>query len=68
MKKGRAMWCPPSILDEIENIKQEEGIESNAEAMRKLGKYSQVGRTIVIGGDRKQHLPIGRRIKHGFEI
>lgn len=43
-KKGRHKWCPASVIDEIEDIKQEEGLRKDADALHKMVKYSQVGR------------------------
>lgn len=43
-KKGRVKYVPPNILIEMESIKQEENIVSDAEAMRKLAGYSRAGR------------------------
>jgi hypothetical protein len=37
-------YVPPSLIDEINDIKREDDIFSQAEAMRKLVKYAQVGR------------------------
>jgi len=42
--KGRHKWCPGSVIDEIEDIKKEEGLHRDADALNKMVKYSQVGR------------------------
>lgn len=38
------MWIPAVVLDEIEDIRREDDIHSHAEAMRKMVKYTRVGR------------------------
>jgi|TARA_Y100000310_G_scaffold337002_1_gene422971 hypothetical protein len=43
-KKGRIKYCPFVVIDEIEDIKREDDITIDAEAMRKLVKYARVGR------------------------
>lgn len=43
-KKGRIKYCPYVVIDEIEDIKREDEISIDAEAMRKLVKYARVGR------------------------
>ena len=40
------MWIPAVVLDEICDIKQVDGIHSSAEAMRKMVKYTRVGREV----------------------
>lgn len=43
-KKGRNKYIPPSVLDEIDNIKLDFDLVSGSEAMRKMAKFSRVGR------------------------
>lgn len=60
MVKGRIVYVPPVVMDEVESIKADHDVESNAEAMRKMVKYSQVGREI----ERIRNLDfLGRRRK-----
>lgn len=42
--KGRMIYVPPVIIDEVENIMQEEDLDTRPEAFRKLVKYARVGR------------------------
>lgn len=46
IKRGKKIWIPAVVLDEISDIKQVDGIYSNAEAMRKMVKYTRVGREV----------------------
>ena len=46
IKRGKRAWIPAVVLDEITDIKQVDGIHSNAEAMRKMVKYTRVGREV----------------------
>ena len=43
-KKGRMIYLPPSILDEVEDIMREDKLKTRAEAFRMMYKYSRVGR------------------------
>lgn len=60
-KRGRMMYVPPVIIDEIDDIKREDGIQIGAEAQRKLVKYARVGREVNrlrrLDFSRKVHLP-----------
>ena len=44
VKKGRVMYIPPVVLDEVEDIRREDELDKNSEAFRKLIKYARVGR------------------------
>ena len=44
LKKGKVRYVPPSVWDEVEDIKREEGLVFNTEAMRQLVKHARVGR------------------------
>lgn len=39
-------YVPPVIIEEMEQIKQEHGLEKEVEAFNKLVKYAQLGREI----------------------
>jgi len=43
-KKGRLMYCPSSVIDELESIRYDKELDKKCEAFRKMVKYSQVGR------------------------
>ena len=47
-KKGRIVYVPPIIMDEIKDIKREDGIPNcrneNSVAFRKMAEYTRVGR------------------------
>jgi len=46
-KRGKVGYLPFSLIDEVEDIKQEEGLKgfgSSSVAMNKLVKYAEVGR------------------------
>ena len=45
-KKGRMIYVPPVIIDEVQDIQREDDIESRPEAFRHLVKYARVGREI----------------------
>jgi len=37
-------YIPPSVIDEVNDIKREDDLISRSEAMKKMVKYSRVGR------------------------
>lgn len=43
-QRGRMKWMPAVVIDEIEDIKREDDVHADAEAMRKLVGYARVGR------------------------
>ena len=47
-KKGKIVYVPPIIMDELEDIKREDGIPvspvGNSIAFRKMAEYTRVGR------------------------
>ena len=45
-KKGRMVYVPSIVIDEIEDIKQEEDIIIGSEAFRKLVKHARIGREV----------------------
>jgi len=45
-KKGKHVWAPPEVLNEIENIKKSDDIFSQAEAFRKLITNAQIGKEL----------------------
>ena len=38
------MWIPAVVIDEVLDIKREDGIKTSADALRKMIKYTRVGR------------------------
>ena len=44
IKKGRVGWIPALLWTEAEDIKREDNINSDSQAMRELVKYARVGR------------------------
>ena len=46
--KGRMIYVPPVIIDEVKDIQREDDIESRPEAFRNLVKYARIGREIKI--------------------
>jgi len=48
MKRGRTMWSPPELLDELNDIKQHKNIHSNTKALTKLVEYARVGREVEV--------------------
>lgn len=44
IKKGKMIYVPHNVLDEIDNIMQQREIEQRAQAFNEMVKYSQVGR------------------------
>ena len=43
-KKGRVVYVPPNVFDELDSIKRDESICSTADAFREMVKFSRVGR------------------------
>lgn len=44
MAKGRITYVPPSVFDELDQIREEDNLEHNADAFKEMAKYSRVGR------------------------
>lgn len=44
--KGRMKYVPSIIIEEVQDIKREDDIEKDVEAMLKLCKYARVGREV----------------------
>lgn len=42
--KGRVTYVPPSVFEELEQIRQEDKLDRNADAFNEMVKYCQVGR------------------------
>lgn len=62
-KTGRITYVPRVIIDEINNIKIEEGIESSAEAFKKMSNYSKIGREAIV---KNNDIPLGRKTRKWF--
>lgn len=62
-KRGKIGWIPAGVLFEINDIKREDDLSSDAEAMRKMMKYSRVGREVkrLKRGNISQSELFGRR-------
>jgi len=45
-QKGQTGWYPWFLVDEIEDLKKEESINKNKDAMVHLVKYARVGREL----------------------
>ena len=43
-KKGRVVYVPPNVFEELNCIKADEKLNSNADAFREMVKFSRVGR------------------------
>lgn len=52
MIRGRIRYVPPSVLEEIMSIKQEDQIFKDADAFKKMREYSKVGREVKRMRDR----------------
>lgn len=67
MNRGRRIYVPKNIIDELEDVKVEKGIQSNHEAFNVIAQASQVGRETerLMKMDFK-HKPRGRPKKKGF--
>ncbi|RLA46956.1 MAG: hypothetical protein DRR04_05345 [Gammaproteobacteria bacterium] len=60
-------YIPAVIIDELEDLKMEKGMESDSDAFREIANYSQVGREIErIKNFKFNHKPRGRPKKGGF--
>lgn len=55
MPKGKRIYAPPAVIQEAENIMKQDGIEKQAEALKKMVDYCQWGRKFKNGGP-KWHL------------
>jgi len=44
MAKGKMIYVPPSVMDEVRSIQKEDKEKQRADAFRKMVKYSKVGR------------------------
>lgn len=42
--KGKVSWIPMNLVDEMQEIKDAEGLFSDVEALRKIAGYSKRGR------------------------
>lgn len=43
-RKGRICYVPPAVVIELEDIKREDNLTSQADAFKELTKYARVGR------------------------
>lgn len=68
-KKGRQLYVPPIIIEEMEDIMRQENLTVKAEALRKVGLYAQMGRNIKTdldlnkGGRVIPTIPVGEKIR-----
>jgi len=46
VKKGKVVYIPPVVIDELEDIKREDEIHTGSEAFKKMVKYARVGREV----------------------
>lgn len=46
MTRGRMKYVPPVILEELENIKADHGLDVEVEAFKKMAQYARVGREV----------------------
>lgn len=44
MSKGRISYVPRSVFDELKNIMDEEKVDKQSEAFRKMSEFSAIGR------------------------
>lgn len=44
--KGKHKYVPPNVLQELENIKQADGLYSDADCFRRMTEYSIIGRAV----------------------
>ena len=42
--KGRHKWCPAFVIDELQDIKREDGMKNDPDAFKSMVKYARVGR------------------------
>ena len=67
MKRGRMKYIPAVIIDELEDLKLEKGLDNDADAFRQIAGYSQVGREVErIKNFSFKYKPRGRPTKRGF--
>ncbi len=45
-KKGRVIYCPRRLLDEIENVKTNYNYDKNSDALKKIAEFVPVGTEI----------------------
>jgi len=46
VKKGKMLYVPPVVIDEVEDIIREDKVNSRADAFKELTKYCRVGREV----------------------
>lgn len=67
MKKGRMKYIPAVIMEELEDLKLEKGLEHDSDAFKQIANYSQVGReTERLMSLKLSHKPRGRPKKKGL--
>lgn len=45
-KKGRMMYVPPIVIDEVEDIIREDGVNNNSDAFKMMTRYARTGRDV----------------------
>lgn len=63
MARGRMVYVPPVIIEELESIKEDHSLIKNTEAYRKMVKYSRLGREFE---KIRRDEPIRKRRGRGF--
>lgn len=46
MRKGKPYWIPPSVIEELENVKANGNITGNANGFREMARHCSVGREV----------------------
>jgi hypothetical protein len=64
-RRGGMKWIPSTVLDEINNIKQQDQIKRDAEAFDRLLGYAKAGREINHSSIKLFGLPIVKKQKNG---
>lgn len=47
-RKGKYAYIPPNVLDEAENISASKGLFKQADALKEMARYSQIGREVEV--------------------
>lgn len=47
-KKGRRIYVPVELLDEMEIVRQHYGVKKKSEALRRLAEDSDIGRKVKV--------------------
>ena len=66
-KNNNRRWIPHVVIEELEDLKMEHNIDSDAKAFRKMSDYVRVGREVErLTKFKFNHKPTKKRDRRGF--